>query len=243
VEADASAGFGTPAGTALPPSVDPIGGVEPIAPTDAAVAEEAGVAVAGGGIAGLPIVGGGAARDAGARDVRPRDAASASTADAGFDDGGAGDDASAGAAGAGGSAGVPPSAGVQAAVGQSSTTGAAGRAGVADDPCASLERDYAAALSKALECDYFALGPTCQQKADTSLSCPGCQVAVQDPSRVLSVADQWQASGCAARRDCPAIVCANLGNGICIPNGPSVINGPASGICDGVTAVMPGSSR
>lgn len=128
--------------------------------------------------------------------------------------------------------GVPATTG-GAGAGGVGVTGGAGRSGRDDEGCAALERDYATALVGATACDFFALGPTCQREADTSLACPGCKVAVQDPVRLFMIRSDWESSGCDRRgRSCPPIVCANLERGICVPLG-------AAGACSGTTAVGP----
>jgi hypothetical protein len=115
---------------------------------------------------------------------------------------------------------------------EATSAGTTALSGGDDNGCAALEASYAAALVDATVCDFFAVGPTCQQLADSSLSCPGCNVSVQDPTRLVMLRKGWEASGCDARgRNCPAIVCANLSRGLCVPRG-------ASAVCEGTTAIM-----
>jgi hypothetical protein len=162
--------------------------------------------------------------------VAPRDAGAAR--DAASEAGGAsGAGGRAGAAGRGG--GFMTVSGIGGAGGQGGSTGAAGAGGRGAESCESLEARYRAALGRAVVCDFFALGPTCQQLADSSLACPGCKIAVDDTSVLDDSIARWESSGCGnLRRDCPAVVCANLHSGLCIPRGDGAV-------CDGTTAVAP----
>jgi hypothetical protein len=212
------------AGAASPPAQVP--------EVDAAVTDASfqagGSSSSPGGVVAVSGSGSGASPDAGAR-RDARDAASASVDVGGADrrpgSGGAGGNGSRGGAGGNGGRGGEG--------GQSGATGSAGSGGRGAESCESLEARYRVALARAAVCDFFALGPTCQQLADSSLECPGCKIAVDDTSVLADTIARWQSSGCAGRRrDCPAIVCANLHTGLCIPRGDGAV-------CDGTTAVMP----
>jgi len=93
--------------------------------------------------------------------------------------------------------------------------GSGGAGGAGGDTCTQLETQYSAALITARMCTLGATGQ-CQALVNTSLSCPGCKLHVNDTTALDAIAAQYQQLGCAAvPHACPAIACINPGTGAC----------------------------
>jgi hypothetical protein len=143
-----------------------------------------------------------------------------------------------GAAGVGGASGsAGSSAGGRAgsgAGGHGGAGGGAGAGGASGADCAALPSQYSAALPGAETCDPALNRATCQTLVSLSLSCPGCQAYVEDPSTLDMIRMQWMDEGCASTvHICPAIACVVPPNTGCTP----VAAG--GGMCDVPTVAAP----
>jgi hypothetical protein len=147
--------------------------------------------------------------------------------------GGAGTTGSAGTTGnggrGGGSAGTTASGGRGGqAGGNAGSTGSGGRGGAGGTgrggaggqnsdggvSCSELETEYSKAVADARTCNPEVSGQ-CQQKVNSGLSCPGCQIAVNSTTRPDAIRMQWTKQGCTPGIVCPAIICVAPGAGIC----------------------------
>jgi hypothetical protein len=105
--------------------------------------------------------------------------------------------------------------------------GSGGQGGGTGRSCSQLENDYSDALVTSKSCT---LGATdqCKQLVDSSISCPGCKVYVNDTTDLDAIKARWTDAGCAQMRSpCPAIACVATLPAVCsaTSNGP----GPGSG--------------
>src|SRR6185312_15233411 len=110
----------------------------------------------------------------------------------------------------GGHSGIGGRFGAGGQVGSGGHTGSGGRAGSsggAGKSCSQLETDYSDALATAKSCTLGA-PDQCKQLVDTSISCPGCKVHVNDTTDLDALTARWTDAGCAqTRAPCPAIAC------------------------------------
>ncbi len=138
-----------------------------------------------------------------------------------------------GAAGQGGAAGEAATGGHGGSAGQNGQGGQAG--GI--QSCTQIQTQYTNAISSAKACSLDTQGE-CQQLVDTSLSCKGCQVYVNDTSELDMIAASWTAAGCDQMHFvCPAIACVTPQPSRCVAaSGTSGGPGPgkSSGTCTAI---------
>jgi hypothetical protein len=96
--------------------------------------------------------------------------------------------------------------------------GGGGGGGTGGASCGDLANQYAAALTKAEQCDAATNGQ-CQQLVSASLSpCnTGCTMYVNDASTLNAIQASWLQQGCNnVAVLCPGIVCNQPGAGACV---------------------------
>jgi hypothetical protein len=167
------------------------------------------------GVAGQgPAGAGGAAGTAGAGG-----AAGTAGAAAGGRGGAAGSGTGRGGAAGGGTAGGAGGAVGRGGTGGGGAGGAVGRGGTGggDTTCDDLQTAYAQALMAARQC-HSEKPDQCLVLASTSLACPGCQIHVNDGTKIDALTRQWVEAGCDRLvRVCPAIACIVPTGAGCVP--------------------------